>query len=78
MLILKIDAMISQDFRSRHMLLVLHVWLLHRRLKGSPGQEAPPSRRKQAMLVQEALFDELWENTTIRIRQAGARLTNLL
>jgi hypothetical protein len=44
------------------MLLVLHVWMIHKRLlkEGKPG-----------LLVQEALFDELWDNTSNRIRGQG-------
>lgn len=53
---------VGSDFRSKHMLLVLHVWLVHRRLF---------SESKQGLLVQEALFDELWEDTSNRIRAAG-------
>lgn len=44
------------------MLLVLHVWMVHKRLlpEGKPG-----------LLIQEALFDELWEDTCNRIRGQG-------
>ncbi len=57
-----IDGLIGNDFRSKHMLLVLHVWMVHKRLL----QEG-----KQGLLVQEALFDELWEDTANRIRGQG-------
>lgn len=55
-------GLIGADFRSKHMLLVLHVWMVHKRLmfEGKSGQS-----------LQEALFDELWEDTSNRIRGQG-------
>jgi cytochrome b pre-mRNA-processing protein 3 len=44
------------------MLMVLHIWIVHKRLL----QEG-----KSCLLVQEALFDELWEDTSKRIRGQG-------
>jgi len=44
------------------MMLVLHVWMVHKRLL---------LEDKQGLLVQEALFDELWEDTSNRIRGQG-------
>lgn len=62
LLFVSVEGDIGTDFRSKHMLLVVHVWMIHRRLlkEGKPG-----------LLVQEALFDELWENTSNRIRSVG-------
>jgi cytochrome b pre-mRNA-processing protein 3 len=41
---------------------MLHVWLIHKRLimEGKEGQR-----------LQEALFDQLWEDTSNRIRSKG-------
>ena len=58
----KIDGLLGTDFRSKHMMLVVHVWMVHKRLL---------SEGKQGLLVQEALFDELWEDTCNRIRGQG-------
>lgn len=54
--------MVNDDFRSKHTLLVLHVWMVHKRLltEGKPGRT-----------IQECLFDELWLDTTKRIRALG-------
>ena len=43
---------------------MVHVWMLHRRLlvEGSKGTT-----------LQECMFDELWDDTSIRIRNAGIR-----
>lgn len=55
-------GLIGSDFRSKQMILVLHIWMIHKRLmvEGKP-----------ALLIQEALFDELWEDTSNRIRAQG-------
>ena len=39
------------------MLLVLHVWMVHKRLL---------TEGKRGLLVQESLFDTLWDNTSDR------------
>ncbi|KAJ8614061.1 hypothetical protein CTAYLR_005823 [Chrysophaeum taylorii] len=51
----------TNEFRPAHALLVTHVWMLHRRLFSVD----------QGKLIQEALFDELWDDTVGRIRQTG-------
>jgi cytochrome b pre-mRNA-processing protein 3 len=53
---------VSNDFRSRQQMIMVHVWLIHRRLitEGSRGTT-----------LQECMFDELWDETSIRIRNAG-------
>ncbi|GAB5036192.1 ubiquinol-cytochrome c chaperone [Nannochloropsis oceanica] len=50
---------ISDSFRAAHGLLVVHVWMLHKRLlrEGEEGK-----------VLEEALFDRLWDETTARIR----------
>ena len=47
-------------FRTRHAILMTHIWMVHKRLL----QADIPNGK----LVQEALFDYLWEDTTSRIR----------
>lgn len=53
---------IGQDFRSKQTLLMIHTWMIHRRLlqEGGAGNS-----------LQECMFDELWDDTSIRIRNAG-------
>ncbi|RHY27590.1 hypothetical protein DYB32_006671 [Aphanomyces invadans] len=52
------------DFRSQQALLMVHVWIVHRRLISvkSSGKDDP------GKVLQEALFDRLWEDTVFRIR----------
>ncbi len=52
----------SKTFMPRQQLLMLHVWMIHRRL-------LKESERGKAL--QEVLFDTLWEDTTRRIRATG-------
>mmetsp|Transcript_14812 Transcript_14812/g.59317 ORF Transcript_14812/g.59317 Transcript_14812/m.59317 type:complete len:244 (-) Transcript_14812:107-838(-) len=54
----------AEDFRPRHTLIMTHVWMVHRRLHAF----APGKPLRDAKLLQEVLFDELWEDTTRRIR----------
>ena len=53
---------VGQDFRSKQTLLMIHIWMIHRRLlkEGGAGNT-----------LQECMFDELWDDTSIRIRNAG-------
>jgi len=53
---------VGNDFRSKQTLIMMHVWLVHRRLleEGTRGSS-----------LQECMFDELWDDTCIRIRNAG-------
>lgn len=50
---------LTPNFRGQQALLLAHVWLLHRRLalEGSEGK-----------IMQELMFDRLWEETVVRIR----------
>lgn len=54
--------MVSHDFRSKQIMLMVHIWMMHKKLisEGDDGH-----------VVQECLFDELWEDTSNRIRGAG-------
>jgi cytochrome b pre-mRNA-processing protein 3 len=54
------------DFRSQQALLMLHVWIVHRRLIGIKTDANGNSY--SGKLLQEALFDRLWDETTFRIR----------
>ncbi|EQC28468.1 hypothetical protein SDRG_13796 [Saprolegnia diclina VS20] len=56
------------DFRSQQALLILHVWIAHRRLIASKTPNTPKEKIDPGKLLQEALFDRLWEDTTVRIR----------
>jgi len=53
---------VPDEFRPTHSLLMTHIWLVHRRLVADEGDHK---------LLQEALFDRLWEDTTMRIRSMG-------
>ncbi|KAK7235758.1 hypothetical protein SO694_000671115 [Aureococcus anophagefferens] len=52
-------AVKTKQFRPQHAVLFAHVWMLHRAL-----EETESLGRKEARLLQEAVFDELWEDTT--------------
>lgn len=52
---------VPSDFRSKHAVLMLHIWMVHKRLL---DDNIPHGKD-----VQEALFDYLWEDTCARIRQ---------
>jgi cytochrome b pre-mRNA-processing protein 3 len=62
----KRGAVKTKQFRPQHAVLFAHVWMLHRAL-----EETESLGRKEARLLQEAVFDELWEDTTARIRVTG-------
>ncbi len=54
--------MIPEDFRSKHSILVVHLWIIHKRLL----QEG-----KRGQFLQECLFDTFWEDSSNRIRELG-------
>lgn len=58
---------VGTDFRSRHSILLTHIWLIHKRLLLCGDNSA----KKQGLAIQESMFDELWDDTSIRIREAG-------
>mmetsp|Transcript_14456 Transcript_14456/g.16531 ORF Transcript_14456/g.16531 Transcript_14456/m.16531 type:complete len:347 (-) Transcript_14456:733-1773(-) len=60
--LLNIDLKEETSFQSTQQLLMLHTWMIHRRLlkEGEEGR-----------MVQENLFDNVWEDTRRRIRAAG-------
>jgi cytochrome b pre-mRNA-processing protein 3 len=53
-------GLVGSDFRSKQTLLTLHIWMIHKRLL--------LEEKQGGLLVQEAMFDELWEDTSKRIR----------
>lgn len=59
------EARIPYEFRPRHALLTMHVWFLHKRLLSDQVDS------HLALLVQEELFDILWNDTRARIRAEG-------
>ena len=73
-------GMVGTDFRARHSILMVHVWLIHRRLlqcgksasAGAPSSSSSSSSGSgKSLSIQESLFDELWDDTSVRIRAAG-------
>jgi len=56
---------IPRNFRHRHALLTMHIWFLHKRLTSDKIDE------DSALMIQEELFNILWEDTTCRIRKEG-------
>jgi len=59
------EGRIGRQFRPRHAMLTLHVWLLHKRLVADTHDP------HTSLLIQEELFDILWNNTRARIRAEG-------
>ena len=60
-------GLISDDFKSRHTLLLTHIWMVHRRLMA----EGKVEQAEKALSIQECVFDEMWNDTSNRIRAAG-------
>lgn len=56
-------GLVTDDFRSRHTLLLLHIWIINSRLVNKEG--------KRGLQTQECLFDEFWDETSKRIRAVG-------
>jgi cytochrome b pre-mRNA-processing protein 3 len=56
------DMGLEPNFRTKHAMTMLHVWCIHRRLIKEGGE---------GKLVQEALFDRCWEESTLAIRALG-------
>lgn len=50
---------LPRSFRAQQALLMAHVWLVHRRLA---------LEGEQGKIIQELMFDRLWEETVVRIR----------
>lgn len=59
------EGRIPYEFRPRHALLTMHVWFLHKRLLADRVDS------HLALLVQEELFDILWNDARARIRAEG-------
>ena len=58
------SAKLPENFHGKHGLLMLHVWMINKRLLLLPDTKA----RQE---IQETLFDTLWNDTMARIRSAG-------
>lgn len=56
---------IPNEFRPRHAILTMHIWLLHKRLLMDKVDT------HNSLLLQEELFDILWSDTRTRIRAEG-------
>jgi len=57
-------GLVGGEFRSKHTVMLLHIWMVHKRLLLKDlGSEGPR--------IQESLFDEFWEDTSNRIRKVG-------
>ena len=59
-------ARVKREFRPRHAVLTLHVWLLHKRLL------ADQYDHDNALTIDEEMFNILWDDSLCRIRQTGA------
>eukprot|EP00815_Leptocylindrus_aporus_P001294 CAMPEP_0116063652 /NCGR_PEP_ID=MMETSP0322-20121206/8560_1 /TAXON_ID=163516 /ORGANISM="Leptocylindrus danicus var. apora, Strain B651" /LENGTH=311 /DNA_ID=CAMNT_0003549347 /DNA_START=39 /DNA_END=971 /DNA_ORIENTATION=+ len=72
---------VPNEFRARHGMLTLYVWMLHKRLmrrelllgndndkKTQQSENEVPLEMHEARLIQEELFDILWNDTKARIR----------
>lgn len=57
---------LANSFRDKHILLVIHVWMCHRRLVSAYGT----GEDVRADRLQECLFDFLWDDSTTRISEA--------
>ena len=58
---------LRRSWLSETSLLALHVWLLHTRFKADFDAPGALNGRR----LQEQLFERFWEDTTMRIRNAG-------
>uniref|UniRef100_A0A7S2ETL6 WW domain-containing protein n=1 Tax=Trieres chinensis TaxID=1514140 RepID=A0A7S2ETL6_TRICV len=63
-----VDGRVPFDFRRRHALIALHVWFLHRRLIADRSEDSD-----LWLMVQEELFDALWNDSRARIRSEGVQ-----
>ena len=55
---------------AEHAMITLHVWMFHNRFKVDYNVSGEFNGRRS----QEQLFERLWEDTTLRIRNAGVRV----
>lgn len=60
---------IPHTWITENALIALHVWILHNRFKVDYNVAGDFNGRR----MQEQLFERLWEDTTLRIRNAGVR-----
>lgn len=64
---------IPRNFRSRHAMVTMHLWFLHKRLIASNTRGSGSLSSDQALQVQEELFEIFWNDTLCRIRAEGVR-----
>ena len=57
---------LEDSFYFNHSIIILHVWMLHRRLRSIEIKDLQQD-------LQEQLFDRVWEDTTKRIRAIGVQ-----
>lgn len=57
---------IEESFYFRHSLIILHIWLLHHRLRSLKNIELQKD-------LQEHLFDRVWDDTLRRVRALGVQ-----
>eukprot|EP00943_MAST-04B_sp_MAST-4B-sp1_P007685 g7685.t1 len=57
---------LEDSFYFNHSIIILHVWMLHRRLRSIENKDLQRD-------LQEQLFDRVWEDTTKRIRAIGVQ-----
>jgi len=57
---------LEDSFYFNHSIIILHVWMLHRRLRSIENKDLQRD-------LQEQLFDRVWEDTTKRIRSIGVQ-----
>lgn len=65
---------IPRTFRSRHAMVTMHLWFLHKRLIAANVPNGPLlGDHDTALRVQEELFEIFWNDTLCRIRAEGVR-----
>jgi len=62
---------LQRNWITEHAMISLHVWLLHNRFKVDFNVPGLFNGRR----MQEMLFERFWEDTTLRIRNAGVSAT---
>lgn len=64
---------IPRDFRSRHAILTMHLWFLHKRLISASASNGSLDT-DTCLKIQEELFEIFWNDTLCRLRaQSGVR-----
>lgn len=61
-------GLIGTDFRSKQALLMVHIWMVHKRVLMD---------KEDGEATDECLFDELWEDTSARIKSHGINIISI-